>query len=95
MSLKDSPQYYHEVLKRIPPRAEPPFEDDAMQARVWGRRWGVHDPGEVVRVIEPIRHLQSDPASKARRKGVLDHCARGVGAIAEVPEIGADPKIVG
>jgi len=43
MSLKDSPQYYHEVLKRIPPRAQPPFEDDAMQARVWGRRWGVYN----------------------------------------------------
>ena len=25
MSLKDSPQYYHEVLNRIPPWAQPPF----------------------------------------------------------------------
>jgi hypothetical protein len=50
MSLKDSPEYYHEVLKRIPPRAVPAFEDEAMQAgcgagagactTTWGRsRW--------------------------------------------------------
>ncbi len=63
MSLKDSPQYYHEVLKRIPPKALPAFEDEAMQERVWGRRWGVcndvgtlrlvlvHRPGEEIRVM--------------------------------------------
>jgi len=63
MSLKDSPEYYHEVLKRIPPRAVPAFEDEAMQARVWGRRWGVyndvgllkvvlvHRPGDEIRVM--------------------------------------------
>jgi len=63
MSLKDSPEYYHEVLKRIPPRAVPAFEDEAMQVRVWGRRWGVyndvgllkvvlvHRPGDEIRVM--------------------------------------------
>ena len=43
MSLKDSGQYYHEVLKRIPPRDLPAFEEESMQERVWGRRWGVYD----------------------------------------------------
>ena len=74
MSLKDSPQYYHEVLKRIPPRAQPPFEDDAMQARVWGRRWGVyndvgplkmvlvHRPGDEMRVMSNDKY---DPAIEA------------------------------
>src|SRR5581483_7118773 len=63
MSLTDSAQYYHEVLKRIPPRAAPAFEDEAMQERVWGRRWGVYDdvgplrmvlvhrPGDSIRVM--------------------------------------------
>ena len=40
---QDSGQYYHEVLKRIPPRDLPAFEDEAMQERVWGRRWGVYN----------------------------------------------------
>jgi N-dimethylarginine dimethylaminohydrolase len=74
MGLKDSPQYYHEVLKRIPPRATPPFEDEAMQERVWGRRWGVYDdvgplrtvlvhrPGDSVRVMTGERY---DPAVEA------------------------------
>ena len=74
MSLKDSPQYYHEVLKRIPPRAQPSFEDDAMQARVWDRRWGVysdvgplkmvlvHRPGDEMRVMSNDKY---DPAIEA------------------------------
>ena len=74
MSLKDSPEYYHEVLKRIPPRAVPPFEDEAMQARVWGRRWGVyndvgplrmvlvHRPGDEIRVMSGDKY---DPAIEA------------------------------
>ena len=57
--------------KRIPPRAAPAFEDEGMQARVWGRRWGVyndvgplkmvlvHRPGEEIRTVkthrEPMR----------------------------------------
>jgi N-dimethylarginine dimethylaminohydrolase len=68
MSLKDSGQYYHEVLKRIPPRAFPVFEDPAMQERVWGRRWGVYDdvgplrlvlvhrPGNEIRLMTPDRY---------------------------------------
>lgn len=74
MSLKDSPEYYHEVLKRIPPRAVPAFEDEAMQTRVWGRRWGVyndvgplrmvlvHRPGEEIRVMSGDKY---DPAIEA------------------------------
>jgi len=74
MSFKDSGQYYHEVLKRIPPRALPVFEDEAMQARVWGRRWGVYDdvgplrvvlvhrPGDEIRVMTADHY---DPALEA------------------------------
>ncbi len=48
MSLRHTPDYYHLVLKRIPPQAEPGFEDEAMQERVWGRRWGVrNDVGQI------------------------------------------------
>src|SRR5215470_15498120 len=43
MSLRKSGQYYHEVLKRIPPRSLPAFEEAGMQERVWGRRWGVYN----------------------------------------------------
>ena len=51
MSLQDSGQYYHEVLKRIPPRDLPAFEDEAMQERVWGRRWGVHNDVGPIRTV--------------------------------------------
>ena len=51
MSLQDSGQYYHEVLKRIPPRERPAFEDEAMQERVWGRRWGVYDDVGPIRTV--------------------------------------------
>ena len=33
MSLKDSGQYYHEVLKRIPPRDLPAFKDESELAQ--------------------------------------------------------------
>src|SRR5436309_422712 len=74
MSLKDSGQYYHAVLKRIPPRAFPVFEDPGMQERVWGRRWGVyhdvgtlrlvlvHRPGDEVRLMTADRY---DPSIEA------------------------------
>ena len=74
MSLQDSPQYYHEVLKRIPPRALPTFEDEGMQERVWGRRWGVyndvgtlrmvlvHRPGDEIRVMTADKY---DPTIEA------------------------------
>lgn len=73
-SLKDTGQYYHEVLKRIPPRALPAFEDEAMQERVWGRRWGVvndvgtlrmvavHRPGDEIRIMTAERY---DPRIEA------------------------------
>jgi len=63
MSLQDTAQYYHEVLKAFPPKAVPPFEDPEMQQRVWGRRWGVfndvgplrmvlvHRPGDEIRIM--------------------------------------------
>ncbi|MFO8059189.1 MAG: arginine deiminase family protein [Bacillota bacterium] len=74
MSLKDTAQYYHIVLERISPRAEPAFEDPEMQQRVWGRRWGVHNdvgrlrmvlvhrPGDEVRVMSEDHY---DPSIEA------------------------------
>jgi len=74
MSLKNTPDYYHEVLKAIPPRPFPPFEDEAMQTRVWGRRWGVyndvgtlkmvlvHRPGDEIKVMSEDKY---DPAIEA------------------------------
>ncbi|HET9014804.1 MAG TPA: arginine deiminase family protein [Thermomicrobiaceae bacterium] len=49
--LRNSDAYYHVVLERIPPRAEPAFESGAMQERVWGRRWGVHDDVGRLRLV--------------------------------------------
>ena len=40
-TIRNSEAYYHVVLERIPPRAEPSFESPGMQERVWGRVWGV------------------------------------------------------
>ena len=63
VSIKGTAQYYHVVLERISPKAEPAFEDVQMQERVWERRWGVandvgtlrmvlvHRPGDEVRVM--------------------------------------------
>jgi N-dimethylarginine dimethylaminohydrolase len=74
MSLRNSEQYYHEVLKRIPPRSLPAFEDAGMQERVWGRRWGVHNdvgtlrtvlvhrPGDEIRIMTADRY---DPEIEA------------------------------
>lgn len=57
--------YYHLVLERMRPRAEPAFESPEMQERVWGRQWGVtndvgrlrlcvmHRPGDEMRAIQP------------------------------------------
>jgi N-dimethylarginine dimethylaminohydrolase len=56
MSLKDTPHYYHEVLRALPPKPVPPFEEETMQVRVWGRRWGVYDdvgPLKMVMVHRP------------------------------------------
>ena len=60
MSLKDTPHYYHEVLKAFPPQAHPLFETEDMQTRVWGRRWGVFDdvgPLKMVLVHRPDEAL--------------------------------------
>jgi len=73
-SLKDSPQYYHRVLERIPPRPTPAFSDEEMQKRVWGRRWGVkndvgtlkmvllHRPGDEIRLMTADKY---DPSIEA------------------------------
>jgi len=74
MNLKDTPHYYHEVLKAFPPQAHPPFEAEVMQTRVWGRRWGVYDdvgPLKMVLVHRPDEALlqwtpdKYDPALEA------------------------------
>ena len=40
MKLKDSQQYYHEVLKRIPPRPLPVFEDSGYAGTGLGKAMG-------------------------------------------------------
>ncbi len=72
--LRNSAAYYHVVLERIPPRAEPPFEDADMQRRVWGREWGVpndvgtlklcalHRPGDEIKIMDPAKY---DPSIAA------------------------------
>jgi N-dimethylarginine dimethylaminohydrolase len=87
--IRTSDAYYHVVLERIPPRAEPPFEDAAMQARVWGRQWGVgddvgrlrlvalHRPGDEMRTIDPDKYDESIEA-------LIDDRAEGV----EIVDVG-------
>jgi len=61
VSLRDSPQYYHEVLKQMPPKPTPPFEEEEMQIRVWGRRWGIFDdvgPLKTILVHRPDREIK-------------------------------------
>lgn len=72
--ISDSSMYYHAVLERIIPRPLPAFEDEEMQKRVWGRRWGVyndvgaiktilmHSPGDELKVITPDKY---DPSIEA------------------------------
>ncbi|CAN5527815.1 dimethylarginine dimethylaminohydrolase family protein [soil metagenome] len=67
-SIRNSEAYYHVVLERIPPRAEPAFHEPEMQQRVWGRRWGVlndvgelklvalHRPGAEMETIDPDKY---------------------------------------
>ena len=69
--VRNTDAYYHIVLERIPPRAEPAFEAPEMQERVWGRRWGVlndvgrlrfvalHRPGDEMRTIDPDNYDES------------------------------------
>ena len=58
MSLKDSPQYYHEVLKRIPPRAQPPFEDDDQAPHIVLRRvTSAQSRGQAVLIEDGVDHV--------------------------------------
>ena len=50
-SIRNSDAYYHVVLERIPPRAEPAFHKPEMQERVWGRHWGVSDDVGALRLV--------------------------------------------
>ncbi len=66
--LRNSSKYYHVVLQRIVPKAQPAFEDPAMLRRVWGREWGarndvgtikailLHRPGREMSVMTPDRY---------------------------------------
>lgn len=49
--LSDSSMYYHVVLEHMTPRALPAFEDEEMQKRVWGRRWGVYNDVGTIRTV--------------------------------------------
>ncbi|TVR69603.1 MAG: amidinotransferase [Sphaerobacteraceae bacterium] len=72
--IRNSDAYYHVVLERMPPVAEPAFEETAMQERVWGRHWGVHNdvgrlrmvavhrPGDEINLIDPNKY---DPSVAA------------------------------
>jgi N-dimethylarginine dimethylaminohydrolase len=67
-SIRNSDAYYHVVLERIPPRAEPAFHEPEMQERVWGRHWGVvndvgtlqlvalHRPGAEMESVDPDKY---------------------------------------
>lgn len=69
--IRNTEAYYHVVLERIPPRAEPAFHAPEMQERVWGRRWGVtndvgalklialHRPGDEMKTIDPDKYDDS------------------------------------
>lgn len=72
--LRNSDAYYHVVLERMPPLAEPAFEEPGMQERVWDRRWGVHNdvgtlrmvavhrPGDEINLMDPDKY---DPSIAA------------------------------
>ena len=51
MAFRESLQYYHEVLKHMPPKSTPAFEEEEMQVRVWGRRWGVYDDVGTLKMV--------------------------------------------
>lgn len=69
--IRNTEAYYHVVLERIPPRAEPAFHEKAMQERVWGRQWGcandvgqlrmvaLHRPGVEMQTIDPDKYDDS------------------------------------
>lgn len=46
------PEDYHSVLKKIPPKPEPPFHAPEMMDRVWRNRWGcMNDVGQICVVL--------------------------------------------
>jgi N-dimethylarginine dimethylaminohydrolase len=49
--LRDTAEYYHVVLERIPPRSTPVFEDEEEQKRVWGRRFGVYNDVGTLKMV--------------------------------------------
>ena len=56
--IRDSSMYYHIVLERIPPQPLPVFEDEEMQKRVWGRKWGVYNDVGTIKVV--LMHRPGD-----------------------------------
>ncbi len=69
-SLKDSSQYYHRVLQRIPPKPKPSFSEETMQKRVWGRRWGVVNDVGTLRMV--LLHRPGKELNVMRTGGVYD-----------------------
>lgn len=69
--LSESSIYYHVVLEKIVPKASPAFEEEEMQKRVWGRRWGIFNdvgtiktilmsrPGEEMKIITADKYDSS------------------------------------
>jgi N-dimethylarginine dimethylaminohydrolase len=56
--IRDSSMYYQMVLERIPPRAAPAFEEEEMQCRVWGRRWGIYNDVGTLKTV--LMHRPGD-----------------------------------
>ncbi|MDR3331908.1 MAG: amidinotransferase [Synergistaceae bacterium] len=65
--MRDNSMYYHIVLARIPPKPFPPFEEEEMQHRVWGRVWGVYNDVGTIKTIlmhRPGQELERITADK-------------------------------
>jgi N-dimethylarginine dimethylaminohydrolase len=54
--------YYHVVLERIQPKPSPAFEEEEMQRRVWGRRWGVYNDVGTIKTI--LMHRPGDELNR-------------------------------
>lgn len=72
MPIMSEEEYrYNQLMKTFASIPDPPFESDAMQELVWGRRWGcpndvgrlrvvlVHRPGEEVNLVRPDKYIES------------------------------------
>lgn len=68
--IRGTEAYYHLVLERMPPRAEPAFEAPEMQRRVWGRSWGVHN--DVGRLRLCVLHRPGDEMTAIDPSGKYD-----------------------